>query len=394
MSVPYTLGAQPGQRGPNGYVQMPGGYTDAIAQAPGGAPPVPSSIGMPTPMQGMPGPQQVPPGSSPQQQPWSGVPQLAQQPNPNPMPPQGWPGQGGAPFAPQQATGLPPQMQGQGPQQQWGQQPGFAAPQVGGPPALVPQWGAPGNGQGTNLEQTLSGPGVPPELQGRSMRELLAIHDGLRRIHLQQIAGGGPPSSAPSQAPQQASPAAPTGGQQGQQQSGWDWRNPEQSVARVTEQVLNRAIDEKLGPMLAPLQHQAAYTSINTARQNAVQQFGPQLFAQLEPLIMQSLQGIDPRALSNPQTWIVAADRALGQATRAGQLQNGGPRPGQPGVFPAQAVPPGQQPLPNLGTFFSEQPNQGGPGVPVAQLTPQQMWYADAMQIPHAVYAAWAGGGR
>jgi hypothetical protein len=82
-----------------------------------------------------------------------------------------------------------------------------------------------------------------------------------------------------------------------------------------------------------------------------------------------------------------------GQQLPAGQP--GGPRfaaPGQPGIHPAQQVAPGQNPLPNLNTFFSEQPTQGGPGVPQTSLTPQQMAYADAMGMPHAVYAAWSAG--
>lgn len=381
MTVPYGAGAQPA-RNAQGFVQMPGGYGDAIAAANGGQAPQAAPSNIPAPS--MPWQQAAPPTQYGQPlPPQPQTPQFA-------MPPQGWnPNGGPGPgYQPQQ-----PQLP-QSPQNQpWMQQP---VPQPQNQPwnANGPQFQLPG-GPGVDLNTRLSGPGVPPELQGRTMAEVISIHNGLRNVHLQALAGGGQ-QPAPIQQQTPAPVAAPVAG------DGWDWKNPGGSTEKVVEKVVTRLFNEQLAPMLAPMREQSAISGIQGARAQAAAQIGPQRFAQLEASINQSLHGIDPRALMNPQTWIVAAERAAGEMVLRGQQfpgqQGQGQQPGgwgsngQPGMYPAQVVQPGQQPMPNLNTFWSETPNQGGPGVPQLAMTPLQMQVADAMGMPHAQYMAWAGG--
>lgn len=375
MTAPFIPAAQPGQRNAQGYLDMPGGYADAISRFQGGAP----QGFVPGAPQGMPAAQptyQVAPSQPAPLPAWT-------PPNPNPMPPQGWPGQGGVPFQPQSMPVPQPQvLPGQQPQyqQQFQQQ----QPQ----PQIQPQAGA-------DLNQRLAGPGIPVELQGRSLGELIQIHNGLRQIHLQSLSQ---PQNQPTYQQQTPAPAQPqvqpsTGPQSGT--PAWDWRNPEPHIQRATEAVVSRLFEERLMPALAPMMQNNAVQTITNARNSAAQHIGPQRFAQLEPLIHQSLQGIDPRALMNPQTWVVAAERAAGVLALNPQM-NGqvrqAPQNGGPGVYPVQQVAPGANPLPNLNTFFSEQPTQGGPGVQQTQLSDAQRYYADQMGIPYAVYAAWSGG--
>jgi hypothetical protein len=359
---------QPAQAG--GYRQMGGGYEDAIAaaNAPRGQAPQQQA-----PMQQMmqQPPQQYAPQPSVQQ--WS--------------PTQGMQPQGGMPQEGYPVSQIPPQMQ---PQQQPAQWP----PRQQAPwQQQVPAQQAPMTQQpGVDLNSRLSGAGIPPELQGRTVQELVAIHNGLRQVHIQSLAGGQQPQAqlqqqAPQQQPATQQPGAPA----------WDWRNPGASTEAVVERALDRAITTRLGPMLAPLQQQSAISTITAARAQAVNQVGAQQFAQLEPLINQSLQGIDPQALMNPATWVVAAERAMGQLILQGRMQQQQAPVQQsgPGVYPVQQVPPGHNPMPNLNTFFSETPNQGGPGVPqTGQLTAAQSAAARAMDMTEATYAAWLGGAR
>lgn len=377
MSGPYIPSAQTGgQRGANGYVQMGGGYEDAVTQAQRGQQPAQQQV------------QYQPQGQQPQQVVYQPAPQQQFQPQPQP---QVWaPGQGVMPQDGYSVQHIPPQQQV--PLQQQRQPfPQQLAPWQQQPlPQQIPA--------GVDLSQRLSGPGIPPELQGRTVQELVAIHNGLRQVHIQNLSHQQPVQQ--NQVPVQQGIQQVLPGQH-QQAGQWDWRNPAASTRAVVSEVIDQAITEKLGPMLAPLQQQSAMTSIQAARSQAVAQIGPQLFAQLEPLINQSLQGSNPTALMNPQMWVVAAERALGQMqlqqARGGpqaQPQNGVQYTQQgPGVYPVQQVAAGQQPLPNLNGFYTEQPNQGGPGVAMTgQLSQAQLGAASAMGMTPAVYAAWLGG--
>lgn len=353
--------AQPGQRMANGYQVMGGGYDAAI--------------------QGQPGQQQVLLPPQLQQQTQLG------QPAANNLPPQMQQfDQGGyaASQVPQdvrqfsQMRQLPPQQQPG--QQQYTPQQQQQIAQYGFQPQ---QQQAP---QGLDLNTRLTGPNIPQELQGRTVGEAIAIHNGLRQIHLQSMAG-----QPQAQQQTQFQPQNQQGNQQqqaGTQQPAWDWRNPQEAIGRVVDERLNGAMNRIEG-MLAPVVQRTAIDGIKQARDTVAGEFGPQLFAQLEPAILQRLQGVDPRTLANPDSWRLAADSLLGAATRRGAFQ---PQPTVPGGFQPQQVGFQQQPMPNLNSFFSEQPNQGGPGAQGVQLTQNEIQAAYLMgQTPEA-YAAWKGG--
>lgn len=340
---------------PPGYRQMGGGYQDSVQQA--------------------------------QQQ---GQPQYQTQLGVGAQPAQQY-----APF-PGQIQGsmpVPPPPQQQVPQQQWqgpGPQPGLQPGQQG--QFLAQPWQQPGQQpqqqpQGVDLTQRLSGPNVPAELQGRSVAEVIALNQGLRQMHLQNFGAQAPQQPAAAQQPVRQQPVA-----EGQQQPSWDWRNPDASVERVME----RVIDQRLGPMLAPVLQQTSLQGMQTARNAAAAAIGPQVFAAVEPQIIQRLQGINPQALQNPETWRLAAAAIIGDAViqQGRNPQGAQQQPQNGGLFPAQAVQPGANPLPNLGSFFSEQPNQGGPGAQGAQLSPEQQWAAQQLGMNPADYAAWMGGAR
>lgn len=358
--VPASL-----QGPPSNYRQMGGGYEQAVQQAQQqGQPQHPTQLGV---------------GALPAPQ-YSPFPGQVQGSMPVPPPPQQQ--------VPQQ-QGVPQQQyQGPGPQPgvPQGQQGQFLAQPWQQPQQQIPQQ----QSQGVDLTQRLAGPNVPAELQGRTIAEVITLNQGLRQMHLQNF-GAQQQGQPTQQQPHGLQPPAGRAQQpDGQQPPAWDWRNPRESVRAAVGEV----IQEQLGPMLAPVLQQTSLQSMQTARNAAAAAIGPQVFAAVEPQIIQRLQGIDPRALQNPETWRLAAAAIIGdhviQQGRAPQ----GQQPQNGGLFPAQAVPPGANPLPNLGSFFSEQPNQGGPGAQGAQLTPEQQWAATQLGMSPADYAAWMGGAR
>lgn len=378
MTGPQMPAAQQG-----GFRQLPGGYEDAIQQAQ-------QRAGQMIPAQHQLAPQfvqQLPPqmqqgpqffgppsdGLSPLQQMQQIQQQLPQQQG-NQQPPQMQqqvqPGQRfGDPRlqqAPQGQFQNLQQMQAAHAAQQMQQQPGqqFQAP------------------AGLDLNARLTGPNVPADLQGRTLGEAIAIHNGMRQVHLQMMAGQqqGAPANPPVQSPQQQ--AVTQGGQQVAQ---WDWRDPRAAVGAVVEEKMN-GLMQRLEGALAPVVQASSVGAMNSAMQQAKNEIGP-AFTQFESQILASLHGADPRFLANPQTWKVAAERVIGAAALQGaRLQ---PQQQVPGLYPAQQVQLGQQPLPNLNSFFTEQPGQGGQGTQGLQLNPQQRWAAQAMGMTEADYAAY-----
>lgn len=364
MTTPFMAPpAQGGQQG--GFKQLPGGY--------------PYSPGY------------VPPGQAPQQQQqWQPLQPQTQLGMPSQVAPptfQQPPIQDGYPSS---QIPQPPQQQPQYQQVPQQQVPQFQppAPQFQAPPA------------GVDLNQRVGGPNVPAELQGRTVGELISIHNGLRQAHL---------ASLQQPQPQQFQPVPPIQ-QVPQQQAGvptvqpnqFDWRNPRESIANVVSEVLQR----DLMPALAPTLQATNMQQVNTARNQVAQEIGPQLYAQLEPHILRNLQGIDPRALLNAETWRVAAratygDLMLSQGRNGQQpqqqqfgfpVQQGQPNPQQPGVYYQPQTANGQ-PMPNLNGFFTEQPNQGGPtGQQGVRLTPFEDYTRRAMGLDEATYIAWKGG--
>lgn len=357
---------------------QPGGYDVAIAQANAQYGGVPQQANLPSALQQQ--MQQAQPQQQfpPQMQQQGALQQLNGDPSPLSYT---------QPNMPQPMQIRPPQMQQQPQFQQPVQQQQYQTypQQQQFPPN--PQFQQP---QAPQQPQVLQGPGVPTELQGRSVQDLIGIYNGLRQTHLQLMSQSQQQQQASALQPQrQEQQQAPVEGQRA-----FDWRNPAQSMAQVVDERVGAMIDQKIVPMLAPMAAQNAMAGIQNARQQAANAIGVQRFTAMEPQIMQALQGADPIHLQNPRTWALAAQAVAGQIALSGvqspiiQNQNG------PGAYPSQQVQPGQNPMPNLNSFFSEQPNQGGPMGGGFQLSAAQTAAAHAMGIPLGDYAAWAAGVR
>lgn len=335
-----------------GFVQLPGGYVPnppAGVNMPQFAPPLPPGLSQPQP--------QAQPQAQPQQPPAAPVDPRTQFVQPGPA---------GAPVdsAPPPSPTAPQPPNGQG---------APAAP-TGLPPA------------GVRLDARLQGDGVPSELQGRSLAEVLYMYDRMRGIVLDRAAQ----PQAPQPIQPQAQPQAQPQGQPPQQQQGWDWRNPQDSIARVVNEQL-RPLQQALQPVL----QQTSQSAVKNARDSVANEVGAATFARLEPLVMQRLAGADPQALQNPQMWRLALQTVVGEMALQGQAPQLAPQaPTQPNqwVQPVQAMPfAGGQPVPNFNSFWTEQPTHGAP--PTApQLTPTQKWAAEAMGMSVAEYTAWSGG--
>lgn len=370
MTFPAGMMPQGGPPASNqGYRQLGGGYEQAIQQNQQPQQQFQNPMQQQQPAQGQNG---LPPQM---QQPQT---QLGQPAQVAPSFQQAPPDRGWTPPPPLQQQ----QPQGQ-PQQQFQQQQQQPSPQLPSPQQQP---------QGVDLNQRVVGQNIPPELQGRTVGEVIAIANGLRQVHLQSIAQ---PQQQPVPQQQPAPQQQPQAGQQ-QQPQAWDWRNPMPQIQDAASRAVREVFQQEISPMLAPVVQNNHIQQAQNARNTVAQQIGVQRFAQLEPLIYQKLQGIDPRALLDPRTWEVAAHAAAGQLALAPQNQQPQTLPpqNQPGMYPANGQQYIQQPIPNLNGFYSEAPNQGGPGPQPQQLTAQELWAANAMGQSPADYMAWKGGGR
>jgi hypothetical protein len=304
---------------------------------------------------------------------------------------------------PQQQTGwVQPQQQQQTFQQQ--AQQGWMQPQG----QQLPQ-GQPGAGQGgLNLQTRLQGAGIPQELQGRTVGEALGIYSALATDWMSRQRGQQTPAGQSLQQMQQ--PPVQQGQQPaGPQQMPWQsrvaqqqapagqpnlWTNPEETIGQIVEQ--------KIGPMLAPITQHTQQAGITQAYSIANQSVVD--FRTLEPEIMQMLAGADPGTLQNPQTWIGAADIIRGRQVREGRYQqppqqNGQQVQGQ--QMPSRqgnpsmvgAAPAGQQGQMPVYGFFTEQPS--APGVPqfgAGQASGQDIAYAQRFGMPLDQYMSWKYG--
>ena len=376
MTVPFNPAAQQDA----GWRQLGGGYEDAIAQHQAGR----QQQQVPQQMQ-----QQVPLAqqmNQMQQQLQQQVPQNFQNAPQQPL------AQHGQRFGDPRFAGAP------GPQQlqQFGGMDQFRAAQYA---QQLVQQGVPQQQvqapQGIDLNQRVQGPGIPADLQGRTVGEIIQIHNGMRQVHTQLMSMQQQPQQGAPAQPQPQTQAQVQPGSQVQNQGDWDWRNPKASVTAAVREVLGTEL-QSLRNELAPVTQAGGLNLIERAIDTARAAVGP-TFTQFEPLIRQQLQGANPRDLMNPQVWQVAAERAIGMTAlqqqrmmaaqpQVQQTQQQQPQP--PGLYAGQVVLPGQQPLPNLSTFFSEQPNQGGPGAQGFQLSPLQVYAASQMGIPLDQYAA------
>jgi hypothetical protein len=370
MTIP-NMGFVPGgqqPRGPGGYVQAGPGYEAATQAAQAAQPGQPQQMQHPTQL-GMPAPQAIPPGlmGSEGVSPLSQVqPYISQQ--------------GLRPQAPVMPQGANPVQQGHPAQY------GLQQPYQYNQPQAQPQNTDP-------LQQPIYDPRLPPELQGKSYAQLAQMNQGLRQLHLQQSMQT-PVQQGNVQTPSAQAPAAPAAAPAGQVQ--FNWAKPDESIGRIVEDKVGALLDQKLGPVVQQGQMSQAQNARNTVAAEIPN------YAQLEPYILRRMEGMPASDLANPDTWRVAArvvigDLALGAHAQQqrGQVQQTPQQPTVPqyqGVYPAQFVQPGAQPVPNLNGFFTEQPTQGGPGPQGVQLTPAQRNVAAAMGMSDADYIAWGAG--
>lgn len=236
------------------------------------------------------------------------------------------PGQPQQPIYPAQPGVLYTQQPGFAPAPAY-PQPGFAPPQYQQPPQQ-PQYGQPPQlpqqFQGADLNARLGGPGIPPELQGRTVAEGLRYYGIMReefarmRQQPQQPLQGQPgqqPQQPQQPAPQfSAQPRVPQQGVPGQ---------PDPMRQYITDG-LREVLPEMLAPLTAPITQRQVQETYGAVRSRYPD------WAQFEGDIMQSLQGANAAQLSNPDVLEAAYFYAKGRGmSRPAQPQ------GQPGYQPA-----------------------------------------------------------
>jgi hypothetical protein len=301
-----------------------------------------------------------------------------------PGPPTGYPQQGyQQPLPPMQPGVHTTQVQ---------QQPSFGYPQPMYPvapqqppqgPPVQPQFQQPA---GADMNQRVWGPGVPPELQGKTVGEAMRYYGIMRQdfITRQQ-----PP------APQQQS--APQGQPQPSQQQGFQSAQPRPQHQPQHDQIdpIRQAVNEALAPIVGPIQQQNLLGTYNSVKGRFAD------WQHYEHEILGSMQGADQSIVTNPASWEAAYYHAKGrrlsqpqQGQQPGQQfqsQQGGPQ------FSSQNYPVPQQqgwqpPQPGGGQTFVEGPTPAAPGMSPQQFDPRDESFARRFNVPVEVYRSWKGG--
>lgn len=241
--------------------------------------------------------------------------------------------------------------------------PGTTPPVVGGVPAPVAPV-APVTAPASAVIQ--AGPGVPPELVGKTLDDAFKIYGGLRQSYLQTVTG--PRTGQPASAPAPAAPAAP----QAPATDADFWKNPKAAIAGLIQDALQQS---QVPQMIQQAEAQVASLPH---------------YAQFQTEIHQTLRGLPPQVVADPSTWTQAYDMVLGNAVRSGRLssaQAAAPATVQqaPAVQPQRAL--GAQPLP----AFSEAPT-GSSVAGGVQLSVAEVQAAGRMGMSVEQYAAWKGG--
>jgi len=272
-----------------------------------------------------------------------------------------------------------------------------AAPPAGAPAApAAPSPSAQTVPLGPNT--ILDGPGIPPELRGKSFSEVMGIYGSMRQVVLRVAEGGspvaGPPAAdrgAPAPAAAPAAPAAP--GTPGAPTKEDFWRDPIGSIAAA----LIPKIDERIQAAVEPFRAGAAQDTIAQVRQQIITEFPD--FAAYEPAIREMLKGANPEQLANQELWRTAYWVSKGRATAPPAGGNGTQPPAAPAApappatrFPPQPVVGASQPQPNMSGFFTEAPQAPNSMAGAAALTPAQLAVAQAMNMSPDAYVAWKGG--
>ncbi len=309
-------------------------------------------------------------------------PQPVQQPQANqPMPAQvltdpvsGYP-VGQIPPVPQQ-----PQQQQQ-PQPQLNQ---FNQPVLQQPQVQQPQAQQPGENPAARI---VAGPGVPQELVGRTYGEGLQIYAAMREQYMRGL------QAQPQQVQPQTQQVQQPQTQQAPARQGADpslqfWADPINTI----RQVVRESAQETQAPALI----QQAYSQV----------VGLPAFAELQPMIVQSMSKLTPQQQSDPASWHAAYRLALGDAVVNGRINPAQLQQAQAQAqTPRQQMPtqpsnggwqPNAQPLPwapaqQQGQFFTEQPGQyvasTGQSLSAAEEDIRQK-----MGMTRESYLAWKGG--
>jgi hypothetical protein len=259
-------------------------------------------------------------------------------------------------------------------------------------------------GQVVMTEQTvLDGPSIPTELRGRTWGEALSIYNGMRNMvlnrQLPQIPQPQPQPQQQPQAPQQPAPQQqPAQQQQGQPQNTDFFRDPIGALRRVQQETQQQTVQQVL-QTIQPVLQQSYQQGIQQIRASIANEVGLQRYSQVEPRVLALLSGMGTQELLNPDVWRVAVRTAVGELVmnqQSGpQFQGRQQQAIQQGATPSGQFPIQQQsgnPLPNLGSFFSEAPQSGGSVPGGMQLSDNEKQAAALMNMSEADYAAWKGG--
>lgn len=245
-----------------------------------------------------------------------------------------------------------------------------------------------------NENHILDGPGVPPELRGRTVGQAMRIYGTLADSYLrrqpvqqpnqaQQPPQNQPAPQPPRQVPNQVQ--QPRNGS-GQYQSNPGWDQPNEPQQPDIRQVIREE--------LQPYAQNASVAAMESARRQIPD------FNELEADILQQLDGMPQQVLVNPQAWIRAADLARGAKMRTrfnGAQQPGGNSggygaPQHNGVSPANGM---SVPANSYGLqphqFFSESPTPPVFGQEYG-LSASEQAAAAAFGMAPDEYRAWKGG--
>lgn len=306
------------------------------------------------------------------------------------------------------ASGRPVQPQQQAapygtPQQQWnpGAQPqGQPSP----PTQSLPQPQPPR--QGFTGQEVLDGPGIPAELRGRRISDVMNIYSRLidhyaksRGQGQDQPQGGQPNPQSQGQPQQPGQRQLPPPQPQTQQSS---FMTNLQSVIRDT-------VSEVVNPIQQRTIQQGAREAEELARRTIPD------YQEIEPELRNIIATADPEHLTNPEFWQASADLARGRYYRnrmqgqqaQGQPQYQGQPQGQPQPQPNPYTQSGQPtqmsayqgyqpnggpqsvPAPPTHSFFTESPTPPNMGQSPASLTPYEIEAMKGFGIPEQEWAAW-----
>lgn len=279
-------------------------------------------------------------------------------------------------------------------------QPQFA-PQQQPQYAPQPQYQPQQSPQVADPNTRLQGPGIPQELQGKTVGEAIRYYGIMREDFVRR--NQQPQYQAPQQQPQQGQPQYQPGQSQQPGFSSAQPRVPGQPQAPVDpmRQMIADSIREVLPDMLAPvvqpLQRQNVEQTYNSVRGRF------QDWQQFEGEILASMQGATPDIINNPTAWEAAYFHAKGKAMSQPRQQPqwqppqslaGGPplppqyQPQQPQFQPQV---PQYQPAQSQGGYFVEGPTPPPPayGGPSNGADPRDELFARRFNVPVEVYRSW-----